>query len=240
MNNLIKTQCGKALLYFTLIVFINLTVLSIIIIGIGLGIKGYISDTRFAYEAVTCCGSICLKCFFTLRTFSTILPWCCVVILFIGIGMAARKTILMLSWNYRLIRPITPLSFETHPKLNKILPAMNLYGQLVLLDNNKLHCAFTLGLWKPKIYVSSGICSYLSRKELLAVILHETHHKKSKDPLKLFVVQILYALNFFLPINSYLINLYSAASEKAADDSAINFFQRSLRACKRTRKIVQI
>ena len=223
MNNLIKTQRGKALLYFTLIVFINLTILSIIITGIALGIKGYISDTKFAYEAVTCCGSICSKCFFTLRTFFTILPWGCIVILFIGIGMAARKTILMLSWNYRFIRPITPLSIGTHPNLRKILPTMDLYGQLVLLDNNKLHCAFTLGLWKPKIYVSSGICSYLSRKELTAVILHETHHKKSKDPLRLFVIQILYALNFFLPINSYLINLYSAASEKAADDSAINF-----------------
>ena len=223
MNNLIKTQHGKALLYFTLIVFINLTVLSIIILGIGLGIKGYVSDTQFAYEAVTCCGSICSQCFFTLRTFSTILPWGCVAILFIGIGMATRKTILMLSWNYRFIRPITPLSSETHPKLKKFLPPMNLYGQLVLLENTKLHCAFTLGLWKPKIYVSSGICSYLSGKELLAVILHETHHKKCKDPLKLFVVQILYALNFFLPINRSLINLYSAASEKAADDSAINF-----------------
>ena len=108
MKNLIKTQHGKALLYFTLIVFINLIILSIIIIGIGLGIKGYISDTKFAYEAVTCCGSICSKCFFTLRTFLTILPWGCVVILFIGIGMATRKTILMLSWNYRFIRPITP------------------------------------------------------------------------------------------------------------------------------------
>jgi len=228
MKNLIKTQHGKALLYFTLIVFINLIILSIIIIGIGLGIKGYISDTKFAYDAVTCCGSICSKCFFTSRTFSTILPWGCVAILFIGIGMATRKTILMLSWNYRFNRPITPLSSETHPNLKNILPTLNLYGQLVLLDNDKLHCAFTLGLRKPKIYVSSGICSYLSRKELIAVILHETHHKKSKDTLKLFVIQIFCALNFFLPINSYLINLYSAASEKAADDSAIKFSREPL------------
>lgn len=228
MNTLIKTQYGKALLSFSLIVFINLSVLSVIILGIGLGIKGYISDTRFAYEAVTCCEGICLKCFFTLWTFFTILPWGCVAILFIGIGMATRKTILMLSWNYRFIRHITPLSYETHLNLKNILLATNLYGKLVLLDNNKLHCAFTLGLWKPKIYVSSSICSYLSGKELLAVILHETHHKKCKDPLKLFVVQILYALNFFLPINGYLIDLYSAASEKAADDSAINFSREPL------------
>lgn len=228
MKNLIKTQHGRALLYFSLIVFINLTILSIIITGIVIGIKGYISDTKFAYEAVTCCGSICSKCFFTLRTFSTIFPWICVVIFLIGIGMATHKAILMLFRNHRFIRHLTPLSLATHPKLKKILHVMHLCEQLVLMNNNNLHCAFTLGLWNPKIYLSSGICSYLTRKELLAVILHETHHKKSRDTLKLFVVQILYALNFFLPINHYLINLFSSASEKAADDSAVNFSREPL------------
>ena len=105
---------------------------------------------------------------------------------------------------------------------------MHLSGQLVLLDNNNLRCAFTSGLWKPKVYLSSGICSYLTRKELLSVILHETHHIKNKDPLKLFVIQILHALNYFLPINRHLINQYSSASEKAADDSAINFSREPL------------
>ena len=228
MKNLIKTQHRKAFVYFTLIVLINFTILSILITGIVLGIKGYISDTRFAYEAVTCCGSICSKCFFTLRTISTILPWLCVVILFIGICTATHKAIFILSWNYRFIRPLTPLSVDTHPKLNKILSAMHLSGQVVLLDNNNLRCAFTSGLRKPKVYLSSGICSYLTRKELLSVILHETYHIKNKDPLKLFVIQILHALNYFLPINRHLINQYSSASEKAADDSAINFSREPL------------
>ncbi|MBI2469776.1 MAG: M56 family metallopeptidase [Planctomycetes bacterium] len=228
MNNLATTQHRKATVCFTLIVLINFTILSILITGIVLGIKGYISDTRFAYEAVTCCGSICSKCFFTLRTISTILPWACVIILFIGICTAIHKTISMLSWNYRFIRPLTPLSVDTHPKLNKILPPMHLSGQLVLLDNTNLRCAFTSGLWKPKVYLSSGICSYLTRKELLSVILHETHHIKNKDPLKLFVIKMLHALNYFLPINRHLINQYSSASEKAADDSAINFSREPL------------
>ena len=39
---------------------------------------------------------------------------------------------------------------------------------------------------------------------------------------------MLHALNFFLPINRYLINQYSSASEKAADDSAINFSREPL------------
>src|SRR3989304_4857473 len=101
MKNVIKTQHGKARLYFIMMVFINLALLSIISVGIGLGINGYISDTKFAYEAVTCCGSICSQCFYSLRTFLTILPWGCVIMLFIGTGLSVRKIILMMSWNYR-------------------------------------------------------------------------------------------------------------------------------------------
>jgi len=228
MKYSVDTQQRKAQLFFALIVFINLVVLFMIVTGIVIGIKGYISDTRITYGAVTCCGSICSKCFFTLHTVTMILPWVCVAILFIGLCKAIYKTLVMLSWNYRFISPLTTISLETYPKLKKILPAMHLSEQLVLLDNNSLHCAFTLGLWKPKVYLSTGICSYLTRKELLAVILHEAYHKKNQDPLKLFVIRVFYELNFFLPINRYLLDQFSSASEKAADDSAINFSREPL------------
>ena len=93
-----------------------------------------------------------------------------------------------------------PLSLNYNPKLKNILSSIRLYNHVVLLDNSNLRCAFTSGLWKPKIYLSTGICSYLTTKELLAVILHEIHHKNNKVPLKLFIIQVLHALNFFLPM----------------------------------------
>ncbi|NUO07295.1 MAG: M56 family metallopeptidase [Candidatus Brocadia sp.] len=223
MKYVINDQQGKAQFYFALIVFINLVILSVIITGIIIGIKGYIADTKFAYGAVTCCGSICLKCFFTLHTLAMALLWICIVTLFIGLCRAIHKTFYMLFWNYRSLRSLTPLSIESQPKFKKFLLPLHLYNRLVLFDHSELHCAFTSGLWKPKIYLSSSICSHLTTKELLAVILHEIHHKTNKDPLKLFVIQILYAFNFFLPINQYLLHRYSSASEKAADDNAINF-----------------
>ena len=228
MKNLLETQQEKARLYFALTVFINLAILSVIIAGIIIGIKGYVSDTKLAYESVTCCESICSKCFFTLHTLFTVLPWACIVIVFIGICIAIHKTFPPLFRNYGFIRSLPSLSMENHPKLKKVVLYAHFDNQLILLDNNKLRCAFTLGLWNPKVYLSTGICSYLTRKELLAVILHEIYHKKNKDPLKLFIVQILSALNFFLPINYYLLNLYSSASEKAADDNAINFSREPL------------
>ena len=215
-------QQGKAQLYFSLIVFINLVIFSVIVTGIVIGIKGYISDTKFAYEAVTCCGSVCLKCFFTLRTLAMALPWICIAILFTGICMTIHKVFLMLSLNYRFIHSLTPLSIENRSELKKFLLPAHLYNQLVLFDNGVLRYAFTSGLWKPKIYLSTGICSYLTAKELRTVILHETHHIINKAPLMLFVLRILCVLNYFLPINRYLLNLYSSACEKAADDTAVN------------------
>ena len=85
MKNLIKNQQEKAQLYFAAIVFINLAILCTVITGIAMGLRGYISDTKYAYQYVTCCDSICLKCFFTLRTLFMLVPWGCIAIFFVGI-----------------------------------------------------------------------------------------------------------------------------------------------------------
>ncbi len=223
MRTMIHTQQRNALLYFMLIILINLSVLSIIITGIALGIKGYVSDTWVAFEDVTCCGSICAQCFFTLQTIFTILPWACIAILLTGACVAVYKAIILSFRNCRYVRALTPLSIEDRSELKNILSATRLHEHCVLFDNNETRYAFTSGILRPKIYLSSGMCSYLTSSELFAVILHESHHKRNYDPLKLVIVQFLTALNYFLPINRYLVKQYTSASEKAADDSAINF-----------------
>ncbi|MGQ3684463.1 MAG: M56 family metallopeptidase [Candidatus Loosdrechtia sp.] len=136
--------------------------------------------------------------------------------------MAIRKTSSILFLHYRLTHSIPPLPIKNHIKLKKALSGICANGQTVLIDASQAICAFTSGIWKPRIYLSTGICSYLTSGELLAVILHETHHKKSWDPLKLFILQLFKTIHFFLPVNNHLINLYVSASEKAADDAAIN------------------
>ncbi len=221
MQYLRKDRNGKAQLCFSLIIFVNLACFSVIITGVVTGIKGYISDTKFVYEAVTCCGSVCSKCFFTLHTIATTLPWFCIAILFAGIAATIHRIFCMLSCNYRFVRSLAPLSVENHPGLKNFLLSAHLDNQLVLFDNGVLRHAFTSGLGKPKIYLSTGMCSYLTAKEIQAVIFHEAHHMRNKAPLMLFVLRILCTLNFFLPINRYLLNLYSSACEKDADDAAV-------------------
>lgn len=221
MKYLIEGREEKEKVYFLLIVFINIAIFSVIITGVLIGIKGYISDAKVTYKAVTCCGSVCSKCFFALRTLATALPWFCVAILFTGTGMAVHKVFLVLSMNCRFIRSITPLSPGNCSELKEFLFSAHLDNQLVLFGNGELRCAFTSGVWKPIIYLSTGICSYLTTKELQTVILHEAHHIWNKAPFKLFVLQILCVLNFFLPVNRRLLNRYSSVCEKAADDAAV-------------------
>ncbi len=222
MSQIAMINDRRARVYFTTMVGINLVIFFIVIAGVATGIRGYVADTLFTYHAVTCCGSVCAQCFFTMHTFFTALPWLCIVILFVGISLAVRRAFSMVSWNYRLIHPLTPLPVKNHPQLRKILSHTPLNGQLVLFENSTLRYAFTSGILKPKIYLSTGLCSYLTTKELLAVAAHEAHHTKDKAPLKLFIARVFHALNFFLPINSYLLNGYVAASEMAADDAALH------------------
>lgn len=217
----IKTRQEKPERCFVFIVAINLVILLIVITGIIMGIHDYISDTKFTYRSVTCCGSICLKCFFSFYTLTTVLPWVCILILFTGLCKAIYRTISVVSWNCKFTRLLSSLPLESNPKLENIATGTHFYNYLVVVNNNQLHAAFTHGFLNPKAYLTSGICSYLTDKELQSVILHEMHHVTNRDPLKLFIIQILCTLNFFLPINYFLLNKFSLLSEKAADDNVV-------------------
>src|SRR3972149_3078784 len=55
---------------------------------------------------------------------------------------------------------------------------------LLIIENDGLKAAFTHGLLKPRIYISTGLMKCLSRDELRAVFLHELCHRDKLDPLR--------------------------------------------------------
>src|SRR5439155_13985574 len=59
--------------------------------------------------------------------------------------------------------------------------------------------AFCVGTIRPRIYVSVGALKRLSATELDAVLAHERHHQRRRDPLRLLVVEALAHGLFFLP-----------------------------------------
>lgn len=82
--------------------------------------------------------------------------------------------------------------------------------------------AFCAGLLRPRIFVSSGALQTLGREELRAVLAHERHHARSRDPLRLLIARTLRDGLFFLPGMNELAERYAALAEVAADGAAVD------------------
>lgn len=81
--------------------------------------------------------------------------------------------------------------------------------------------AFCAGFIRPEIYVSRGALDRLSEGELRAVIAHERHHRRWRDPLRQVIGRALADALFFLPILRRTSDRYGALGEVAADQAAI-------------------
>lgn len=81
--------------------------------------------------------------------------------------------------------------------------------------------AFCHGLLRPRIYLSSGTLAALSPAELQALLAHERHHARRRDPLRLAVARILGGALYFLPVLPRLLERYAAEAELAADEAAL-------------------
>ena len=92
----------------------------------------------------------------------------------------------------------------------------------VTVFEDRLPLAFTGGFLRPRVFISTKLVDILDEKELRAVILHESHHQRSKDPLKGLVVSFISDLLFFFPVSRVLKNTYHLTSEMTADAYSIS------------------
>jgi Zn-dependent protease with chaperone function len=81
--------------------------------------------------------------------------------------------------------------------------------------------AFCAGLLRPRIYVSSGAVAVLDEDALHAVLAHERHHARRRDPLRLAAGRVLARALFFIPGLSELVRRQEALAELSADESAV-------------------
>lgn len=82
--------------------------------------------------------------------------------------------------------------------------------------------ALTHGFIRPRIAVSSGLVATLSPDELAAVLAHEEHHRRCREPLRLALARVARATLWFLPAAGRLLDSYTAAAELAADAHALD------------------
>lgn len=81
--------------------------------------------------------------------------------------------------------------------------------------------AFCAGLLRPRIYLSDATLELLDPGELEAVLAHEAHHARYRDPLRILFARVLRDALFFLPVLRRLSERYAALAELAADAAAL-------------------
>jgi hypothetical protein len=91
---------------------------------------------------------------------------------------------------------------------------------LVILDERPR--AFCAGLLKPQVYVSTGAMSLLDDLALRAVLAHERHHARRRDPLRLATGRVIAGALFFVPGIPELVRRQCTLLELGADESAIS------------------
>ncbi|MCB0215532.1 MAG: M56 family metallopeptidase [Chloroflexi bacterium] len=105
------------------------------------------------------------------------------------------------------------------PRLTRIAAEAGLSGRVDRVSDS---AAFTFchGLWRPRVCISDGLVELLDDAELLAVLDHEAHHGRHRDPLKILLGRSLASGLFFLPLAGALRNAYLAGKELSADAAA--------------------
>lgn len=81
--------------------------------------------------------------------------------------------------------------------------------------------AFCAGLFRPKVYLSSGAVALLDDAALRAVLAHERQHQRRRDPLRLAAGRVTARALFFVPGLRELLRRQQALAELSADESAI-------------------
>jgi beta-lactamase regulating signal transducer with metallopeptidase domain len=81
--------------------------------------------------------------------------------------------------------------------------------------------SFCAGLWRPRVYITTGALALLDTPALTAVLAHEHHHARRRDPLRLATSRVIARSLFFLPAVRELRQAQRMLAEMSADESAV-------------------
>ncbi len=104
--------------------------------------------------------------------------------------------------------------------ISNLIKDLNLEEKTIVIKTNQKF-AYCLGIKNPKIYISTGIISRLSKKELEAVLRHEQYHLENHDTFTMIIASVVHSLFPFFPILDDLIKKYRIEREIKADKFAV-------------------
>ncbi|MBB4825261.1 beta-lactamase regulating signal transducer with metallopeptidase domain [Sporosarcina luteola] len=107
---------------------------------------------------------------------------------------------------------------ELTKKMNRLY---NLGKERIIVLSHPNASAFTMGFFRPKIILTTGLFHLLTRDELEAVIAHEVYHEENRDPLKVFLLSLGSSVMWYIPIQKWFHQQYKVIQEVLADEFAI-------------------
>lgn len=109
---------------------------------------------------------------------------------------------------------------EVPRRIKRIFTSLDLADRVVVVDTKKI-AIFCFGFLRPRICISRGAINILAQGELRAAVLHEAHHCRMYDPLRILIMRALSQALFFLPIVGEWAQGYEIDLELRADKFAI-------------------
>ena len=142
--------------------------------------------------------------------------WMSLLIVASGIIFASIRVLVDLFKTQRFLKQLSilgslPVCFSASFPTNRIL----------VFQNDFVCWAFSAGVFRPKIYLSTGLIQLMTVKEIQAILKHEEYHCRQFDPLRNLIINFLSDSMFFFPVFRRLQRSFQVSSEKAADQFAI-------------------
>jgi beta-lactamase regulating signal transducer with metallopeptidase domain len=129
-------------------------------------------------------------------------------------------------------RVVARRGVQTSPAIQSL--ADDLAGRLGAVRPRVLFCAydrplaFTSGLFRPTILLSTWMVEHLDRRELEAVLAHELEHVARRDYLVIWLATMLRDAFFYIPTSWTAYRQLQHEKELACDDTVVGTTQRPL------------
>lgn len=201
-----------------------------------------IEPTITVKNTLSCCPDLITRCLIILTMIHSVLPWIGIAVLLIGLINAVSRLMLSINGSMKLAERLEwrKAGARGYSKIKKLILDKDILRRIIIFEDSRVHNAFTIGFLQPKIYLSGALCKRLEREELRAVILHESHHVRKYDPLRLLMVAFICDTLFFIPLSRFLKELFISSKEKAADDAAISASKRPLELASAMMKLIKL
>jgi Zn-dependent protease with chaperone function len=187
--------------------------LSVLLLVSGLGIVRY---SELARQFV----AFCRRTFQGFATYGgaimSLIPLALVALSFLLAGLSIWRQIRATRRLLQSLGTVRSLS----PELVFLGRRLGIPGGRLRLVTDPRPLAFCVGFVRPTVWLTTGLVSALDREGLTAVLRHEGHHLRHRDPFKLLLVRVLADAFFFLPVVRELGRAYEVHKELAADAEA--------------------